>query len=1360
MDEDLKILVGLDVDTKIKDIDKVQSEIEANNHLNIKLKAAIDNSSNAINMLFKDLINVKEKVENKFPSLKLKVTAKDVIIPRNIGDSIRSEIKRSFESSTVDMIPDISVKISKLEGIEDIKAQINEFNEYLNNSLSVKTVKIEPETYQPTKEQLREIQNYLDLINKLDNKNRNVNKIQFVSPDREEFKKFEYIGEVTNLDSFYQELGKQFSKINDLTKVSANKFQDYINQFYTYTRMGGTRSFDNFFKNNLSMLNLLTEAQNKIASKSSVVKQNGQINKSTNTKGVNDLAEAVERLNAAIGITPAKVETFSKSINTLLDKYTDKISKLEELIEIIQAAKTELSTSIFKNTDSVENNQNTNIKKDIVDKNTDVSTVKNNFESIRKDTIRSYQLIKALKESLDNPNYTSTVLHAITSDFNNSYAEISYSIDLIEEKINELSKLLGTEMKATIVSSITDDIRKATEEIKNAEIDVINKAKEILKEQQNSKDKQGKSKNKSISLNKNEIKKFSKDIATVEGTLSSIAGVSDNTFNSMVSDVSNLKKNFTDLQKALKDDNLTIEEKTELYSDFLAELQKVKNSVADYKKKYDIVTTTQTKTQAQIEAKKAKDEAFPKPVKYVDVSNTSYTAETKDLEKIRQELSTIQELSNKKILNISADKYDAQDNIKKLSVVAEDAQGSLESLSFTLETIDENDSKGLVYAGKTLTTLQEEADKAEKALKELMLEYSNKVGNIQVDKNGNIQSQNKIYENANSTYSNAINQINSQLLQAQSGNTSVSREDFLNTINRETQALKNQLSFLEKRDEIVRKVSSQSKSLVDYINNNSLKSKKTVDISNDIEYVEKLKDAKIDLFDEAELEIAQKSLEDIYDKFKNIKAIEKNDTFLKNRDSEIKAMQASMNSLLENSPKIRKDPELFSQWEQIYNRINTDYIDSESKIGNIKKEIRALNAEFKSLGVTQSGFFDKVKANIVKFSEWFGISQAVMYAVDAMKQMISVSIELDKQLTNLQIASGYTEEKTRSLLKSYSDLAQSLGATTTQVSAAADSWLRQGYNIQETNELISNSMILSKVGQLESAEATQYLTSAMKGYNVQAADSLEIVDKLSAVDMEAAVSAGGLAEAMSRTASGAQLAGIEMDKLIGYATVIGETTQKSMDTVGESLKSIFARMGQIKAGRLEDPETGEDLSNVETSLGNVGIDLREQNNEFRNFGDVLDEIGGKWDSYNSVQQRAIANSIAGIHQYENFVVLMEHYDEALNYATISAESNGTAMQKFAIYQESAEAKINKTTAAFENLSYTMMNTDLIKAGLDGFTGFLNITEEIISNLGLIPTLLGSISAVATLSNKNAGKLSMPSYWENNYIQLIGCRKGA
>ena len=152
---------------------------------------------------------------------------------------------------------------------------------------------------------------------------------------------------------------------------------------------------------------------------------------------------------------------------------------------------------------------------------------------------------------------------------------------------------------------------------------------------------------------------------------------------------------------------------------------------------------------------------------------------------------------------------------------------------------------------------------------------------------------------------------------------------------------------------------------------------------------------------------------------------------------------------------------------------------------------------------------------------------------------------------------------------------------------------------------------------------------ANKSYDLSVDEVMSFVDKISAIDMASATDVGGLAQAFNEVAANARNAGVEADKLLAYAAVIGETTQEGMASVGTALNAIFSRMGNIKLSRLEDPETGEDLSNVETSLGNVGIALRETTGEFRDFDEVLDQVAANWSSYSEVQQRSIASSLAG-----------------------------------------------------------------------------------------------------------------------------------
>lgn len=359
------------------------------------------------------------------------------------------------------------------------------------------------------------------------------------------------------------------------------------------------------------------------------------------------------------------------------------------------------------------------------------------------------------------------------------------------------------------------------------------------------------------------------------------------------------------------------------------------------------------------------------------------------------------------------------------------------------------------------------------------------------------------------------------------------------------------------------------------------------------------------------------------------------------------------------------------------------------------------------------------------------LHQSITALERAAKKMVSTAVELDSKLTDLRMATGDSYDGARQLVDTYNDLALELGATTSEVISAADAWLRQGHSITDTNKLISDSMILSKVSQLDSADATEYLTSAMKGYKIAADDVIGVVDKLTAVDLVSATDAGGLAEAMSRTAVTADMAGVSMDRLLGYLATVGEVTQKSMSSVGESFKTIFTRMSDIKANKLElvdEDGTTETLSNVELTLKNVGINLRKTVNEYNNYGDILDNLAAKWDTLTNVQQNALAKAFAGTRQGENFRVLMENYSAAMEYMNVAANSTGTATQKFVAYQESLEAKLNSLTAAFESLAMDTLDKDFLGALIDAGTAILQFADNC-NLLQIALVALGTAGAV-------------------------------
>ena len=371
------------------------------------------------------------------------------------------------------------------------------------------------------------------------------------------------------------------------------------------------------------------------------------------------------------------------------------------------------------------------------------------------------------------------------------------------------------------------------------------------------------------------------------------------------------------------------------------------------------------------------------------------------------------------------------------------------------------------------------------------------------------------------------------------------------------------------------------------------------------------------------------------------------------------------------------------------------------------------------------------------FSEYLNAREIFRAVTNAIKEAVNEVKALNKAQTDLQIVTGKSNAEMVSLMNKYNELAKDMSVTTKNITSSADEWLRQGKSVAETNELIKDSVILAKVGQIDEAEATKYLTSAMNGFKAETSDVIGIVDKLTNVDLESATSAGGLAEAMSKCANSADVAGVSMDALIGYIATVAEVTQKSDSVVGESFKTILARMGKIKLNNWID-EDGKDISgeinDVEKTLAQFDIKLRKSATEFRNFEDVIYDVGMAWDKFSSVDQNAIANAFGGVYQRENVITLFENFNRALELSEVSANSAGTAYQKFEVYENSLEAATNRLTAAFESLAYNTINSDFLTGLANATAGIVEFVDSTkLIQTGLTATLFtGVISGLVAL----------------------------
>lgn len=394
--------------------------------------------------------------------------------------------------------------------------------------------------------------------------------------------------------------------------------------------------------------------------------------------------------------------------------------------------------------------------------------------------------------------------------------------------------------------------------------------------------------------------------------------------------------------------------------------------------------------------------------------------------------------------------------------------------------------------------------------------------------------------------------------------------------------------------------------------------------------------------------------------------------------------------------------------DEVDNTVNTSGITvpmGQGNILNLSAYQQMLN-NINAAGVRGQSVFQRFGGSLREAFSTFTMADmlqdGIYKIIDAGKQGLETVKEFNDLKTDLAMATGEGKAYVNDLMKSYNDLGQELGAITSDVASSADSWLRQGRTMAETNQLIQDSMVLSKDAQMDSEQASKVLTATLNGFQMSADQAGHINDVLTSIDLQSASDAGGIGEALSRTASMANNAGVSLEKTAAMIATIKDVTQQSDETIGTSVKSILSRMNNIKVGKFVDDETGESLNDVEKVLGKVGISMRDVNGQFQDSEITIDSIAEKWGTFDKNTQKAISTAVAGTRQINSFISVMDNWDKVQSLTDVAFNSDGTAQKKFEEnYMTSLEAKTNALKASMENLATTVVSDDMYAGFLDG-----------------------------------------------------------
>ncbi|WP_340191459.1 phage tail tape measure protein, partial [Bacillus amyloliquefaciens] len=397
---------------------------------------------------------------------------------------------------------------------------------------------------------------------------------------------------------------------------------------------------------------------------------------------------------------------------------------------------------------------------------------------------------------------------------------------------------------------------------------------------------------------------------------------------------------------------------------------------------------------------------------------------------------------------------------------------------------------------------------------------------------------------------------------------------------------------------------------------------------------------------------------------------------------------------------------------------------------NIRSQMQSLNMQFRELASnaqtasSQASSFGTELTQAFKSMSTYLISGSLFYgAISGLKEMVSQAVEIDTLMTNIRRVMNEPDYKYNELLEESINLGDTLSNKITDILQMTGDFGRMGFDESELSTLTKTAQVLQNVSDLTPDDTVNTLTAAMLNFNIAANDSISIADKLNEVDNNYAVTTLDLANSIRKAGSTASTFGVELNDLIGYTTAIASTTRESGNIVGNSLKTIFARIGNNN-------------SSIK-ALEQIGISVKTASGEAKSATELINELADKWNNLSDAQKQNTSIGVAGIYQLSRFNALMNNFSISQNAATTAANSAGSAWSEQQKYADSLQARLNRLSNAFTEMSVASSEafiSDSIVVFADALKGLMQISAQITKTVGLLPQVIGATTAAVMLFN--------------------------
>lgn len=393
-----------------------------------------------------------------------------------------------------------------------------------------------------------------------------------------------------------------------------------------------------------------------------------------------------------------------------------------------------------------------------------------------------------------------------------------------------------------------------------------------------------------------------------------------------------------------------------------------------------------------------------------------------------------------------------------------------------------------------------------------------------------------------------------------------------------------------------------------------------------------------------------------------------------------------------------------------------------------------------------------------KVATWLVATTGIFMAIRLVKSLVAEMKELQDAQVRLQKilqdADGSMKEQTRTAMDFARAMNTLAGALYIDTIDALTSAKKAGFDFADSMKIAQSALLAINISIIkDTSEATKYLIATIRQFNLNASDSLGILNQWNELAKRTGALLPGIAEGVVRSGKAWKSVGGTLNQLNAVVATTIEQTGESGEKIGTMLKTMAARYADVNRSK-----------SLNNELGKIGIKiLKEDGRMFNSIFKVLGKLAGKWGELDDVQKASIAKSAVGVRQYSRFLGVVENFDAIMRALVVSIDSNNSAMNENEKRIRSLDFAIRRMKGAWSALAESPQALNLMTNAITNLAVVVNtlstgIGKLILTTIGLTSyffILTAVIAKVSTVIMAHAIKTGLVVTATMPWVQAIG-----